>query len=254
MVTPLFGGVPATAAIARTAVNVRSGAGSRLAALPRMPRCWRRGANAGRRWRHLAARIPVAALARSTRSDAVVMVLTCAATLLFDLVIAVIAGLAVAGALALRKIAQAARVEEVPLEAGGHHAEEHALLSEHIVAYRLDGPLFFAAAHRFLLELTEVADVRVIILRMSRVTTIDGTDALVLRDAIQRLRHRGITVYLSGIRPGHHQALDALAVLDELRTEGRVFATTPEAIAAARAHLHKAGVLTTPGSAEAAPG
>jgi SulP family sulfate permease len=58
-----------------------------------------------------------------------------------------------------------------------------ALLAEHIVAYRIDGPLFFAAAHRFLLELAEVADVRVIILRMSRVTTIDATGVLPLLPA-----------------------------------------------------------------------
>ncbi|MFD0599590.1 sodium-independent anion transporter [Catellatospora coxensis] len=45
------------------------------------------------------------------------------------------------------------------------------------MAYRFDGPLFFAAAHRFLLELTQVADVRVVILRMSRVSAVDGTGA-----------------------------------------------------------------------------
>ncbi|WP_223274004.1 STAS domain-containing protein, partial [Nocardia cerradoensis] len=56
-------------------------------------------------------------------------------------------------------------------------AEEHALLRDHIVAYRIDGPLFFAAAHRFLLELVEVADVRVVVLRMSRVTALDTTGA-----------------------------------------------------------------------------
>lgn len=48
------------------------------------------------------------------------------------------------------------------------------------VAYRLDGPLFFAAAHRFLVELTEIAAVSVVILRMSRVSTMDSTGALVL--------------------------------------------------------------------------
>ena len=41
-------------------------------------------------------------------------------------------------------------IDEVPLDRGDHSAEEHALLAEHIVAYRIDGPLFFAAAHDFL--------------------------------------------------------------------------------------------------------
>jgi SulP family sulfate permease len=66
----------------------------------------------------------------------------------------------------------------------------------------------------------------------------------VLRDAIERLEHRGITVYISGIRDGHTRVLEAMGVLDRLRREGRVFTHTDEAIAAARAHLHHAGVLT----------
>ncbi|HEX4816623.1 MAG TPA: SulP family inorganic anion transporter [Nonomuraea sp.] len=262
LVAPLFGGVPATGAIARTAVNVRSGAQSRLAAL----------AHAGilaviiYTAADLVARIPLAALAgvllatsvrmvevgsvkamlRSTRGDAVVLVLTALATLALDLVQAVILGLIVAGALALRAIARNVRLDEMPLSPdlpADHTEEEHALLAEHIVAYRLDGPLFFAAAHRFLLELSEVADMSVVILRMSRVTTIDASGALVLGDAIERLERRGITVFVSGIRDGHHQPLEALGVIARLNQAGRVFSTTPEAIAAARDRLDHTGIL-----------
>ncbi|WP_239095189.1 SulP family inorganic anion transporter [Planotetraspora silvatica] len=262
LAAPLFGGVPATGAIARTAVNVRSGAHSRLAAL----------AHAGIlavivfTASGLVARIPLAALAgvllatsirmveagsvkammRSTRGDAVVLVLTAIATLVLDLVQAVILGLIVAGALALRTIARNVRLDAMPIRPdlpGNHTDQEHALLAEHIVAYRLDGPLFFAAAHRFLLELSEVATVSVVILRMSRVTTIDASGALVLGDAIQRLERRGIIVYISGIRDGHHQPLHALGVIARLDHAGRVFATTPEAISAARDQLRRVGVL-----------
>ncbi|GII34464.1 MFS transporter [Planotetraspora mira] len=262
LAAPLFGGVPATGAIARTAVNVRSGAHSRLAAL----------AHAGIlavivfTASGLVARIPLAALAgvllatsirmveagsvkammRSTRGDAVVLVLTAIATLVLDLVQAVILGLIVAGALALRTIARNVRLDAMPIRPdlpGDHTDQEHALLAEHIVAYRLDGPLFFAAAHRFLLELSEVATVSVVILRMSRVTTIDASGALVLGDAIQRLERRGIIVYISGIRDGHHQPLHALGVIARLDNAGRVFATTPEAISAARDQLRRVGVL-----------
>ncbi len=259
LVTPLFGGVPATAAIARTAVNVRTGAGSRLAALTHalvLAVIMLAAAP-------LVAHIPLAALAgvllatairmvevgsllalaRSTRSDAVLMVLTAAATLVLDLIAAVGIGLVLAAFLAVRKIARSATLEQVPLDVADHHAEEAALLAEHIVAYRFDGPLFFAAAHRFLLELTEVADVRVVILRMSRVSALDGTGAVVLRDAIERLEHRGITVYLSGMRPEHERALAAIGVLQRLRSQGRMFDDTPAAIAAARTLLHQAGVL-----------
>jgi SulP family sulfate permease len=178
------------------------------------------------------------------------MTLTAAATLAFDLVTAVIVGLLVAGVLAIRAVANTARIRTVGLEVepdpAGHSGEEQALLAEHIVAYRIDGPLFFAVAHRFLLELTEVTGVSVVILRMSRITTVDATGARVLGDAIARLEHRGITVLVSGIRPGHDQALDTLGGIARLRGQHRVFDSTPQAIAAARARLHSDGILPAP--------
>ncbi|MFD9136556.1 SulP family inorganic anion transporter [Streptomyces bottropensis] len=256
---PLFGGVPATGAIARTAVNVRTGASSRLASLVHAVVLAVIVFAAA----PLVSRIPLAALAgvllatairmievgslramaKATRADALILVLTAVATLALDLVYAVIIGLVAAGALALRAVAEQARLEEVPLDRGDHSAEEHALLAEHIVAYRIDGPLFFAAGHRFLLELTEVADVRVIILRMSRVTTIDATGALVLKDVVEKLNRRGIVVMTSGIRPGQRQVLDSVGALEVLRLEGREYATTPEAIQGARTHLERTGVM-----------
>lgn len=193
------------------------------------------------------------AMTRATRSDAVILVLTAVATLVLDLVQAVIIGLAVAGVLALRAVARQARLAPLPLDRGDHTDEEHALLAQHIVAYRVDGPLFFAAAHRFLLELTELAEVRVVILRMSHVSVVDATGALVLKDAVTKLRRRGIVVMVSGVCPGHRRALDAVGVLDLLRHEGREYATTPQAIDAAHAHLQRDGVLRTAGSPARAP-
>ncbi|MEW2516625.1 SulP family inorganic anion transporter [Actinacidiphila alni] len=268
---PLFGGVPATAAIARTAVNVRTGAGSRLAALTHAAVLAVIVFAAS----PLVAKIPLAALAGvlvatairmievgslramlgATRSDAVVLVLTALGTLALDLVYAVVIGLVVAGALALRAVARQTRMDQVdfrPDLPGEHSDEEHALLAEHIVAYRVDGPLFFAGAHRFLLELTEISDVRVVILRLSRVTTMDATGALVLKDAVQKLDRRGIAVLTSGLRPGQRRTLDSVGALEPLH--GREYATTPEAIAGAHAHLVATGVLPAPRqSASAAP-
>ncbi|WAX58823.1 SulP family inorganic anion transporter [Jatrophihabitans cynanchi] len=262
LVVPLFGGVPATAAIARTAVNVRSGGNSRLAA------CTHALGLAA--VVYLAApwvsQIPVAALAgvliatcvqmvevgslatlaRATRSDAVVLAATFAVTVAVDLVTAVTVGIAVAVVLALRAVARSSQLEQVPLDAADHAAEEFELLSRNIVAYRLDGPLFFAAAHRFLLELTEVADVRVIILRLSRLTTVDATGAHVLGDAISRLEHRGITVLLSGIRPQHGQVLRRLGVAEHLRRDGLIFRDTPAAIGYARTLLGAADPIGQP--------
>ncbi|WP_436774321.1 hypothetical protein [Yinghuangia sp. YIM S09857] len=54
---------------------------------------------------------------------------------------------------------------------------------------------------------------------------------------------RAFAVYISGIRTGHLRTLDALDVIDELRAAGRVFDSTPEAIAAARHNLHHTGIL-----------
>ncbi|WP_093175127.1 SulP family inorganic anion transporter [Sinosporangium album] len=250
LVTPLFGGVPATGAIARTAVNVRAGARSRLSAVVHaLVLAVIVFALAG-----LVARIPLAALAgvllgttvrmvqigslraiaRSTRGDALVMVLTFTVTVALDLITAVVVGIGVAILLAVRAVARSVQVQRVPLggAAGAQTDEERRLLNEHIVAYRFEGPLFFAAAHRFLLQLGAVADVQVVILRMSQVTTVDATGAQVLGEVIKQLEQRDITVLLSGVRPQHRRVFTALGVA----CEGSVFTDTPSAIAHAR-HL-----------------
>ncbi|MGC0417947.1 SulP family inorganic anion transporter [Embleya sp. AB8] len=255
LAAPLFGGVPATAAIARTAVNVRAGATSRLAALTHAVALAVIVFTAA----SLVAHIPLAALAgvllatcvrmvevsalralaRSTRADALVLALTFVVTVALDLVTAVAVGIGLAVVLGLVSVARAARLEQVPLDTSDHTAEERALLEAHIVAYRLDGPLFFAAAHRFLLELSEITDVRVVILRMSRVTTMDATGAGVLGDAIDKLEHRGITVLLSGIKPAHDDILTGLNVADHLRRDDRILPDTPAAIERARTLLRQ---------------
>jgi MFS superfamily sulfate permease-like transporter len=255
LATPLFGGIPATAAIARTAVNVRAGATSRLAALTHAALLLVVVLVAAR-W---VSYIPLAALAgvlvatavhmvrvssllalfRSTRGDAAVLTITAGATVLFDLVTAVILGLVVAGFVALRQTAKTARLNEIPLDGADHTDEEQSLLDEHIVAFRIDGPLFFAAAHDFLLELAEVSNVLVVILRMSRVTTIDATGAHVLADTISRLEGRGVTVLLSGIQPAHEQVLRELGVHAHLADERHLFDDTPAAIAHARLHASR---------------
>lgn len=251
----VFGGVPATAAIARTAVNVRSGARSRLGAITQslalllvvlLVAPW-------------VGEIPLAALSgvliatcvqmvevssvrallHSTRGDAVVLITTTAATVLLDLIAAVILGIGIAGLIALRTMAGSARLESEALPAGDYSSQERALLDDHIVAYRLEGPLFFGAAHQFLLELTELSDVRVVILRMSRVVALDATGSSVLADTIRSLEARGITVMLSQVKPQHAEVLDRLGVYEELAHESHVFGSTPEAIAHAREHVQR---------------
>ena len=256
MVSPLFGGIPATAAIARTAVNVRAGAHSRTAAVTHslvllvvvlaassqvasVPRAALAGvllATAAR----MVELSGLLAVLRSTRGDAIALAVTAIATVAVDLVTAVIVGLVIAGAFALHATAQTARLDEMPLDGADHHDEEQHLLDERIVAYRLDGPLFFAAAHTFLLELSELADARVVIIRMSHVTTLDATGAHLLADTISTLERRGITVLLSGVQAQHEQVLHSIGVYDHLAHERHLFAHTPEAIAHARAHAARA--------------
>ena len=256
LAAPLFGGIPATAAIARTAVNVRSGAGSRLAAVThalvllgmvlalapwveRIPLAALAGVLIATAL-HMVKVSSLAALLRATRGDAAALVATAAATVVFDLVTAVVVGLVVTGFFAVQQTARTARLDQVPLDDGDHVDEERRLLDEHIVAYRLDGPLFFAAAHDFLLELADVHRVRVVVLRMSRVTTVDATGARVLADMVDGLERRGVSVLLSGVRPEHERVLRELGVHDVLGHERHVFATTPEALAHARSHVARA--------------
>lgn len=270
---PLFGGVAATGAIARTAVNVRTGAASRLAALvhaailavivfaaaplvAHIPQAALAGVLMATAIRMVEVG-SIKALAKASRGETGILALTAAVTLVSTLVNAVVVGMVVAAVVAVTKVSRAARLEQVPLHAdlppADHHAEEQALLGEHIVAYRMDGPLLFAAAHRFLLELTETSEVKVVILRMSRISVIDSSGAQVLADAIDRLTKRGVLVLVSGVRPEHRRPLDALGTIDGLRKAGRVFTATPQAIGYARAHLAGAGTIPAQDTGDPTP-
>ena len=251
-----MGGMPATGAIARTAVNVRAGAQTRVATVVHsLVLLVSVFSLAG-----LLGRIPLAALAgvlmvtavrmvefgtvarivRSTRGDAVLLLATAAATVVFDLVIAVGVGVALASLLALRAVADSTSFEREPLPPADIDATlEHALMQEHIVAYRLDGALFFGAAQRFLLELTEVSDVQVVILRLGRLRVIDSTGAQALADLVSHLEHRGITVLLSSVRPEHRRLIERVGVLSRLAHENHLLPTLDEALIHARRHVHR---------------
>ncbi|MEU6354476.1 SulP family inorganic anion transporter [Streptomyces sp. NPDC047072] len=229
LAAPLFGGVPATGAIARTAVNVRTGAASRLAALAhavilagivaalaplvgRIPLAALAGVLLGTAVR-MVETDAVRAMARATRGDALVLVLTAAATLALDLVRAVLIGLAVSVLLALRAAVRSTRLtpaaaDELPGASG-------------TVTYRFDGPLLFAAAHRFRRALAEVHGVTAVELRLSGLTAVDATGALALKEAVQELRGRGVEVRVSGVGPEHRRVLESLGVIPEVPRPNR---------------------------------
>ena len=266
LASPLLGGIPATAAIARTAVNVRSGARSRLAAvvhslvllvivlaLAKVVAWIPLAALAGVLIATAVRMIEVSslrALVRVSRSDAFVLALTFLATVVLDLATAVVLGIVTAGALALRQLAtttelHAESVGDVEDSSDGdlddHGTEERALLDERIIAFRLHGPLFFGGAYSALLELTEVSDVRVAILRMSHVTTLDATGAAVLTDTVRSLESRGITVLLSGVPERFVARLSATGIHQHLAELHHLFDHTPDAIAHARRHVARDG-------------
>lgn len=253
--SPLFGGLPATAAIARTAVNVRTGARSRLASITHsvvlvvvvlalapvvatIPLAALSGVLLATAVRMVeVSRIKV--LLHTTHRDATDFAATAVATVALDLVTAVILGVVIAGLLALRAMAASTTIGEIPLaEAGapGGLADEP-LYDPHIIAYRIEGSLFFGAAHEALLGVADVADLRVVILRLSRVSTLDATGATVLHDTVQQLRRRGVVVLLSGVKDPHWKVLDILGVTELIGGEEHVFVDTRSAVEHARLHV-----------------
>jgi SulP family sulfate permease len=208
----LCGGMPATGAIARTAVNARAGAHTRLAALThavvlagivlaasglvsRIPLVALAGVLVVTAYR-MVERHNVVSVLRSTRGDAFVFGLTAVATVALDLIRAVELGLAAAVLLAVAHLARTAQAVPEPLESDGVTGDaEHELLAAHVLTYRVDGPLFFGASARFLRELTATTDVQVVILRLSTLALLDATGDRRPRARRDRRRARG---------PRHH--------------------------------------------------
>ena len=254
IVSPLFGGIPATGAIARTAVNVRAGARTRAAAIVHavvLLAVMYLGSG-------LVRRIPLAALAgvlmvtairmvdahairtisRTTRSDTIVLAVTAAVTIGFDLILAVEIGMATAAILALRQFAQTSApiAEQLPLlDADTADSLRH----DHIVSYRLDGALFFGAVQQFLSRITTDADVRVVILRLPDLQVLDATGAQAIGELIQELEAHGTTVLLKGPRSDHLKLLTEVGAIDRLAHHNHLFDDLDAAIAHAHEHASR---------------
>ncbi|KUL46143.1 hypothetical protein ADL22_10660 [Streptomyces sp. NRRL F-4489] len=259
LAVPFFGGVAATGTMCRTALNVRSGAVSQLAAL----------ANAAAlavvllAAAPLASAVPLAALAgvliatatrmidigslralsRVGRGQAAIAALTATLTLAVDLVTAVCTGMVLAMALALRTLTATSRVEHVrvpaqrtPLPEGTPPAP--ASSEAQIAVHHLAGPLLFTTADRVLGPVMLPSPARAVVLDLSRVTGLDSTAILLLAEVIDHHRRRDAVVHLSGVCEAHRVHLGALGVLAKLPPPGTPFATASEAVAQARAHLH----------------
>jgi SulP family sulfate permease len=255
----LFGGMPATGAIARTAVNLRSGGRSRLAAIThslvllgmvyfatgvisQVPLAALSGVlmvTAARMVSLTAVRMVVG----STRSDTVVFIVTAIVTVSVDLIVAVGIGIAVAAFFALRNLARSGGVHREDLPLPAHPGDER------IAVLRLDGALFFGAADRVMELVTGVTQVSVVVLRLSQLQLLDATGARVISEMITSLERRGITVLLKGIRPDHLKLAMHVGVLASLRHQNHLFANLPAAIEHARSHVARENLPAPSGDA-----
>lgn len=240
---PFFGGIPVTGAIARTAVNIRSGGRTRLSGIIHGVLL----AIIVLAFAPLAAQIPLAALAgilmvtafrmlewhqvklmaNSTKSDLFVLLLTWGVTIFFDLILAVEVGIIAAAALFMRRMSDLHLIKmpsEKILPPG-----DATRIPEDMAIYQIAGPLFFGAATEFADTLKEHRKIRALLLRMRAVPNIDATAAVSLEEIIDTLNARGIRVMLSGLDPQVESVLERMGILDKLGREN-IFENSLDAI------------------------
>ncbi|MET0702340.1 MAG: SulP family inorganic anion transporter [Mycobacterium sp.] len=245
----VFGGMPATGAIARTAVNVRSGARTRVSAIVHsllllgvvylatgpvsaIPLAALAGVLMVTSFRMISVS-SIRKIVRSTRSDAAIFVLTAVVTIGFDLIEAVEIGVLAAAFFALRTVARRSSVTREELPGPRQPGDDR------IALLRLDGAMFFGAAERISNAIIDDGqpEVAVVIIRMSQLGMIDATGAHTLAEIATELETRGITVIIKGIQPAHRDLLTNVGVIEALRHENHLMDSLDEAIAHARRHV-----------------
>ena len=245
----MFGGMPATGAIARTAVNVLAGARTRLSAIVHsllllgvvylatgpvatIPLSALAGVLMVTSFRMISAQT-VRKILHSTRSDAAIFVLTAVVTVCFDLIEAVEIGVVVAAFFALRTVARRSSVVREDLPA------PHRPGDEQIALLRLDGAMFFGASERISNAITDAdrPEVSVVVIRMSKLGMLDATGAHTLAEIAEELEARGITVIIKGVQPEHMALLANMGIVEALRHENHLIDSLEDAVAHARSHV-----------------
>lgn len=223
LASPIFGGIPATGAIARTATNVQNGASTPIAgithaavvllAVTLLP--------------GLLVHVPLAVLggilvvvawymsdvprllraSRMPRADAAVLFATLALTVLVDLVVAVEVGMVLASLLFMLRMSQVGDVHAIEDEPDPDDTSPRQqplagkIVPEGVLAYSIDGPFFFGAAERFQGALARIKGFpRVVIFRMRHVPYIDSTGLSALGEIVRRFRKRGTVVIISAVQ------------------------------------------------------
>lgn len=221
LVVPFFGGIPATAAIARTATSVRSGARTPMAAVIHALVILL----AVILLADLFAYLPMASLAAmllvvawnmsemphvirmlriGPRQDTWVLLACLVLTVLFDMVLAVGVGLLMASALFIKRMVDLSQGSTVPHQS--HQAFSD--LPDSVALYQIAGPLFFAAADKALSAIARYdEDVRHLVIDMHAVPSMDMSALVMFSKAMRELERRGITVYFVGVNARVRQKL-----------------------------------------------
>jgi len=222
----LFGGLPATGAIARTATNIRAGARSPISGMLHAGFILIFMLALG----PLIALIPLASLAavlvivawnmseidhfrhlmRAPAGDRVILILTFVLTVLIDLTVAIGVGVVLAALMFMHRMAEVSAIRNrVSLDEDDDAEDERSLsdtaeqrlrLPKGVEVYELRGPLFFGVAEH-LLDLLQRTGTRprVYVLNLREVPLVDATGASTLRDFIDRCKRREIPVYIAGV-------------------------------------------------------
>lgn len=257
--SPIFGGIPATGAIARTATNVRSGGRTPVAGIIHALTLLVILLAAGK-W---AALIPMASLAgilvvvayhmsewrgfrnelKGPRSDVLVLLATFTLTVLADLTVAVQVGMVLAAFLFMRRMAEVTDIRAVR-EGMGDETADSLLFQQReggipkgVQIYAVDGPFFFGAADRFREALEQTSEKpKVLVLVLRRVPTIDSTALQALRHVIRRMKQQGTEIFLVGARRQPLEAMRRAGLVDDIG-EGNVLPDIDAALARARATI-----------------
>jgi SulP family sulfate permease len=242
--SPLFGGIPATGAIARTATNVKNGGRTPVAGIVHSVTLLVITLFFGR-WAGL---IPLAVLAailvvvayrmsewrtfraelRAPRSDVAVLLATFLLTVLVDLTVAIEVGMVLAAFLFMRRMAEVTNISVLTHEfvdpADDFETDPNAVrrrvVPPKVEVYEITGPFFFGAAEMFKDRLGRVAGrPAVLILRLRHVPAIDSTGLNMLRDLVHRCRKEGTLVVLSDVHAQPVVALERSGLYDEIKEE-----------------------------------
>ena len=213
IVVPFFGGITATAALARTATNIRSGAFSPVAAvvhslvvllavvalagiLGLVPMAALAALLFIIAWNMSEARHFVHTLKSAPGSDVAILVICFGLTVIFDMVLAVAVGIGLAAALFIRRMAElthARRLDPVDSELARS-------LPRQVALYDVNGPLFFGAAEKAISSLRIVdPEVKVVMLDMRDVPSLDTTAIVALQSLIEELRSRDVGLIFIGM-------------------------------------------------------